>query len=131
MVTVFHRELAIPLWFLALGAVALNVSTRATSLVITLVAIVPIAFTMLPTVRRGACISPPTTVLPIADREPPHAGVTIVAGTHTRTLDDALDARTLTADDAIDLVRMDDDGGRQMASTAGPDESPDSERVER
>jgi hypothetical protein len=131
MMTVFHRELGIPLWFLALGAVALNVSTRATSLVITLVTIAPIAFTMLPMVKRGASVSPPTAALPTADREPPHAGVTIAAGTATRTLDDALDARTVTADDAIDLVRMDDDGGRQMASTAGAAESPQSERVEK
>jgi hypothetical protein len=91
MATVFHSEMAIPLWLLALGVVALNASTRAMALVIALVALAPIAFTMLRAVRRGPL-----------------------------TLDDALDARTLTPDDAVDLVRVDDDGGWQMASPAGP-----------
>jgi len=100
------------------------------SLVIALVAITPIVFTMLSAARRDTSLSPLTAVLPTADREPPHAGGPTAAGTRTPTLDDARDAGILTADDAIDLVRMDDDGSSQMASAGGPAESPDFERVE-
>ena len=127
MATVFHSELAIPVWLLAFGAVALNVSTRMT-LVVALVAIAPIVFTMLVVVRRRLS-RPPTAVLPTSDRQPPHAGVAITAGMRTRRLDGAVDARALRADDAISLVRMDDDGGWQMASPAGLAESPDFQRV--
>ena len=102
MATVFHTELAIPLWLLALGVVALNASTRAMSLAIALVAIAPIVFTMLSAVQRGRL-----------------------------SLDDALDARTSRSDDAIGLVRMDDDGGWQMPPPPGAAGSPDSERGER
>ena len=97
---VFHSEMAIPLWLLALGVVALNASTRAMSLVLVLIATVPIAFSMVSAVRRGRL-----------------------------SHDDVVDAPTLTADDTIGLVRMDDDGGWQMPSPAGNAEPSGSQRV--
>jgi hypothetical protein len=50
----------------------------------------------------------------------PPVGFLMTAGAPTRTHDDADLARTLEADDAADLVRMDDDGGSQMRVAAVP-----------
>jgi hypothetical protein len=60
-------------------------------------------------------------VLWAVDTNAPPVGVLVTAGAPTRTRDDANPARALEADDAADLVRMDDDGGSQMMVAAGPD----------
>ena len=60
--------------------------------------------------------SPPLVeVLPAVDQDPAPAGITMTAGIHIQTIEEAINARSLRADDAADLVRMDDDGGWQMA----------------
>ena len=56
-----------------------------------------------------------------ADTNAPPVGFLMTAAAPTRTRDDADLARTLEADDASDLVRMDDDGGPQIRVAAGPD----------
>jgi hypothetical protein len=56
-----------------------------------------------------------------ADTNAPPVGILTTAGAPPRTRDDADLARRLEADDAADLVRMDDDGGPQMRVAAGPD----------
>lgn len=50
-------------------------------------------------------------VLPSGHRDQPSAATTLAAGTGVRTLDEP---NRSTADNALDLVRMDDDGGWQM-----------------
>ena len=50
------------------------------------------------------------------DTNAPPLGFLMTAGAPTRTHDDANPPRTLEADDAADLVRMDDDGGSQMVA---------------
>jgi hypothetical protein len=50
-------------------------------------------------------------VLPSRHRDQPSVATTMPAGTGVRTLDEP---NRSAADDALDLVRMDDDGGWQM-----------------
>ncbi len=98
MALVFHRRLAVPLWALAFFAVALTVPPPAT---LSLIAAVAIAVT-----TRGLvhALSP--------RRHQGSAAISIAAGTCVRTLDEP--NRDIDQD-ALDLVRMDDDGGWQMA----------------
>jgi hypothetical protein len=44
------------------------------------------------------------------------ASAEVISGERARTLDRTIGAHTLNADDAADLVRMDDDGGHQGLS---------------
>jgi hypothetical protein len=108
---------AIPLWAVALCAVALSTSQRVMPFLITLLAIGVIAAMMPAIARRFGSFR---RSAPALDDVLPPAEIIIAAGTRTRTLDAAIDPRTTHADDMADLVRMDDDGGWQMDTTVGP-----------
>ena len=120
MAIMFHRRLAIPLWVIAFFTVALAAPPRATLLLIpttTLFAIalagmavlvfaMPGAFPWLRTSRSLA------RVKPSIHRNAASAGSALDGGICVRTADEP---NRQTAADALDLVRMDDDGGWQMA----------------
>src|SRR5689334_21729404 len=98
MALVVHRRLAIPLWAIAFLTVALT-TTRPTTLVVIALLGIAIIFTM-------------PGVVPSRNQRKTRAAVTVAAGTCVRALDEAHES---PAEDALDLVRMDDDGGWQMA----------------
>ena len=120
MALVFRRRLAIPLWAIAFFTVALTAPPTATLLMMpptTVFAIVAVgiaAFLFLvqgpiPWLRRSRA---PVRVLPSRHRDQANAAITMTAGTGVRRLD--VPNRS-AADDALDLHRMDDDGGWQMS----------------
>ena len=124
MALVFHRRLAIPLWAIAFLTVVLTASPPATLflmppttlVVIALVGIALIVFTIpgaIPWLRTSRSL---VHVPPFRHRDKASAAITLAAGTCVRTLDEP---NRSAPDDALDLVRMDDDGGWQMARTAG------------
>ena len=88
MALVFHRRLAIPLWAFAVFTVA-----RIQGLV--------------PSLRPW----PSVVQLLLTGKWRTCSEATAVAGASARTLDTP---NRTTAEDALDLVRMDDDGGWQM-----------------
>ena len=114
MALLFQRGLAIPLWGIAFLAIALVGPPRPMPPVTVLLGIAVFALTMMAIARwrrpSGAHVLVPA---PVFGRF--HAGIimtTMSAGTRARAGDRATTA--LAPDDAIDLVRMDDDGGWQM-----------------
>ena len=119
MAFVFQRRLAIPLWAAAFFAVALTAPPTATLFLmppttvfaIAAVGMAAIVFLMpgsMPSLRTSCA---PVRVLPSGRRDQASAAITMTAGTGVRTLDEP---NRSEADDALDLVRMDDDGGWQM-----------------
>ena len=119
MAFVFQRRLAIPLWAIACFTVALTAPPTATLFLmppttvfaIAAVGMAAIVFLMpgsIPSLRTSCA---PVRVLPSARRDQASAAITMTAGTGVRTLDEP---NRSEADDALDLVRMDDDGGWQM-----------------
>jgi hypothetical protein len=117
---VFHRRLAIPLWTIAFFTVALTVPPPATLflmppttlLVVAVLGIAAILFTMpavVPWLRTSRSV---IGAVPSRHRQKTSVAVTMVAGTCVRALGEPNES---TADDALDLVRMDDDGGWQIA----------------
>jgi hypothetical protein len=119
MAFVFQRRLAIPLWAIACFTVALTAPPTATLFLmppttvfaIAAVGIAAIVFLMpgsIPSLRTSCA---PVRVLPSGRRDQVSAAITMTAGTGVRTLDEP---NRSEADDALDLVRMDDDGGWQM-----------------
>ena len=119
MALVFQRRLAIPLWAIAFLTVALTAPPTATLFLmppttvfaIAAVGIAAIVFLMpgaIPWLRTSRAL---VRVLPSGHRHQPSAAITLAAGTGVRTLDER---NRRTADNALDLVRMDDDGGWQM-----------------
>jgi hypothetical protein len=104
----FHRGLSIPLWVIAVSAVALGTMPGA----IALLGIAVVGFTIPAMAKWLRPSRPLMDVLPAIGRHPARAGGLIVAGgTHTRTLEEAVQVRAQAAADAADDVRMDDDGG--------------------
>ena len=80
-----------------------------------------VAVSALPEVLRWWRSRPVSDVRWAVDANAPPGGLPVPAGVPTRTRDDAYLARVQEADDAADLVRMDDDGGgSQMRVAAGP-----------
>ena len=120
MAFVFQRRLAIPLWAIAFFTVALTAPPTATLFLmppttvfaLAAVGIAAIVFLMpgsIPGLRTSRAL---IRVIPSGHRDQPSAAITITAGTGVRTLDEP---NRIAADDALDLRRMDDDGGWQMA----------------
>jgi hypothetical protein len=120
MALLFHRRVAIPLWAIAFFTVALTapppgtlfLMPPTTLFVIAAVGIAAILFLMpgaTPWLRTSRSL---VRVLPSGHRDQVSAGIVVAAGTSVRALDEP---NPTTADDALDLVRMDDDGGWQMA----------------
>jgi hypothetical protein len=114
MAFVFHRRLAIPLWAIAFFAVALTAPPPAALSLIVLVGIGVITFTIsglipFPSLRASSSV---VQVLSTGTRPRRSAATILSTGACVRTLDEP---DRSTADDALDLVRMADDGGWQMA----------------
>jgi hypothetical protein len=112
MAFVFHRRLAIPLWAMAFFAVALAAPPPFTPFLIAVLGVAVIAFTiagLVPWLRTSRSV---IHVVSHRQRDKRSAAISINRGTCVRTLDEA---NMNTAEDALDLVRMDDDGGWQMA----------------
>jgi hypothetical protein len=106
MALVFHRRLAIPLWAIAFFTLALTAPLAATLFLIAALGLAVLAFRMWLRTSRSV-----VQVLPSRHRDKSSAALTMAAGTCVRTLDEPNGS---TADGALDLLRMDDDGGRQM-----------------
>jgi hypothetical protein len=120
MPLMFHHRLAIPLWAIVFFTVALAAPPPATLLrmppttlfamalagIAVLVFAMPGAFPWLRTFRSLA------RVTPSIPRDEASAGSAMDGGSCARTSDES---NWHTAEDALDLVRMDDDGGWQMA----------------
>ena len=99
MAFVFHRRLAMPVWAVAFFTVAFTAPPAAT------------LFLMPGAIPWWRMSRAPVRVLPTGHVDQPSAAITRTAGTGVCTLDEP---HRGTADDALDLVRMDDDGGWQM-----------------
>jgi hypothetical protein len=120
MAFVFHRRLAIPLWVIAFFTVALTAPPTATLFLlppttvfaIAAVGIAAMVFLMPGPVPWLRTSRTPVRVVPSGHRTQASAAITIAAGNGVRMLDGP---NRSTADDALDLLRMDDDGGWQMA----------------
>ena len=110
MALVFHRRLALPLWAMAFFAVALTASPP-TRLLLMILGIALMAFTMsrlAPQLRAS-----PSVVQILSNRKRyRRSAASLAVGACVRTVDEQ---NRSTPDDAIDLVRMDDDGGWQVA----------------
>ena len=110
MAFVFHHRLATPLWALAFFAVALTSPPAATPLLMVL-GIAVTAFTiagLVPWLRPSRSVA---HVVSHRQRDNRSTALSIDRGTCVRTPDDA---RMSRAEDALDFVRMDDDGGWQI-----------------
>jgi len=119
MAFVFQRRLAIPLWAIAFFTVALTapptatwfLMPTATVFAIAAVGIAAIVFLTpgsIPWLRTSRALD---RVLLSGHRDQASAAITMTAGTGVRTL---AEPNRSAADDALDLFRMDDDGGWQM-----------------
>ena len=120
MAFVFQRRLAIPVWVVAFFTVALTAPPTATLFLVppaTVFAIAAVGIAAIVCLMPGPIAWLRTSralvrVRPSGDRDQASAAVTVAAGTWVRTLEKP---HRSEADDALDLVRMDDDGGWQMA----------------
>ena len=92
MAFVFQRRVAIPTTLFGIAAVGIAAMMRS--------------------IRWLRTSRAPVRVLRSRHRDRPSAAITVTAGTRVRTL--AEPNRSAADDDAMDLVRMDDDGGWQM-----------------
>jgi hypothetical protein len=109
---VFHRRVALPLWPMVFFMVAVAASPSATPLLVAVVGIAAIAWTaagLVPRLRRARS----AVVASHRRRHNRSAALSTAGGACVRTPDEPYGRST--AQDALDLVRMDDDGGWQMA----------------
>ena len=112
MAFVFHRRLALPVWAVVFVAVALTASPPVTPLLIAVLGLAVIAFTvggLVPQLRTAR------SAVHVAPHRQPHnrsAARSMAGGVCVRSFEEP---NVRTAPDALDLVRMDDDGGWQMA----------------
>ena len=133
MAWVSHRRLAVPLWAVAFFAVAITAPPTATLFLmppttvfaLAAVGIAAIAFLMPSAITLMRTSRSLVRVAPSRYRDQGSARIVVTAGAGVRTLDAP---RETEADDALALVRMDDDGGWQMtrppATAVPPAESP-------
>ena len=123
MLYVFRRRLALPVMAIAFCALALTAPPPTalflmppnTLFAITVAGMAVVAGIIfanpdaIPWLRKSRSLAP---VRPSRQRDRSSPGLTMAAGTSVRTLDEP---NRIAADDALDLVRMDDDGGWKMA----------------
>ena len=119
MAFVFQRRLAIPLWAIAFFTVALTAPPTATLFLMpptTVFAIAAVGVAAILLLRPGSISWLRTGRALVRVDAPGHrdrasAAIMVAAGTCVRPLDEP---NRCERDDALDLVRMDDDGGWQM-----------------
>jgi hypothetical protein len=119
MAFAFQRRLTVPLWAIAFFTVALTAPPTSTLFLmppITVFAIAAVGIAAIVFLVPGSipwlCASrAPVRVLPSRLRDQANAAITMTAGTRAGTLDEP---NRSAANDALDLSRMDDDGGWQM-----------------
>jgi hypothetical protein len=115
----YQGRMAIPLWAVAFITVALTAPPTATLFLLPPTTVFAIAavgiatiFVMMPdAITRLRPSRSPARVAPSGYPEPASARLVVAAGTCVRKLDEP---NAIDAEDALDLVRMDDDGGWQM-----------------
>ena len=120
MALLVHRRLAIPLSAIALFAVALAAPPGATLLLMpatTVFVVAALGITAISFLTSGAISSlrpsrSPARIPPSGHRDQASEGFVMAGGICARTLEES---NRSAAEDALDLVRMDDDGGWQMA----------------
>ena len=118
MTFMFQGRLAIPPWAIAFFAIAIALTTPppttpfmrplTTLLVAAALGIAAIVFWMSGAMPRLRTSRPLAPVAPSGNRD--HASAAITLGTYVRTIEKP---NRREADDVLDLVRMDDDGGWQ------------------
>lgn len=111
MAFVFHRRLPLPLWAMVFLTVAVMASPPDTRLLMAVLGIAVIAFTIRRLVPQLRTARP---AVHVASPGAPHrksAAPSMAGGACVRTL---VEPNASTAQDALDLVRMDDDGGCQI-----------------
>jgi hypothetical protein len=116
MALLFQRRLAIPLSAIAFFAVALTAPPTATLILmppITALAVAAAGIAAIVFLMPGSTPRTRTSRARVRSRhrDRTSAAITMTARTGVRTLDEP--SRS-AADDALDLVRLDDDGGWQM-----------------
>ena len=119
MAFVFHRRLTLPLWAIVFFTVALTAPPPAmlfpmpptTLFVIAAFGIAGIIIMMPGLVPWSRTFRSVVRVPPSRHHDQASVAVRMTAGTCVRTLDEP---NRRERDDALDLVRMDDDGGWQM-----------------
>ena len=112
-----YRLLVIPLCAVAVAASAVSAPF---DMLVSLIAVLGIALIGFPrsAIVRWLCPSRPlVAVLPPLQQNPEPARSVMTAGTRARTFDEVIDARAVAADEAADLLRTDDDGGRTIDAT--------------
>ena len=115
-----HRRLAMPLSAIALFAIALAAPAGATLLLMpatTVFVVAALGITAITFLTSGAIPSLRPShslarVPPSGQRDQTSEGIVVASSICARTLEES---NRSAADDALDLVRMDDDGGWQMA----------------
>ena len=117
MALVFRRKLALPLWGIVLFTVAVTAPPPASRILIVVVGIAVIAFVLRGLARQ---LRPARSVVHTVSSRQGHrttAAFSMAGGTCVRTLDELNPNpadEALDADDALDLVRVDEDGSWQM-----------------
>ena len=123
MAFVFHPRLAIPLWALAVFTTAVTAPPAVTplllppttALAVAAIGIAAIVFLMPGAIPWSLTSRSVVRAVPSGYRDPAHAR-SVMAGASVRQFDDP---NATEADDALALVRMDDDGGWQMTRPPG------------
>ena len=112
----FHRRLAIPLFAIALFAIAITAPAGATLVLMPATTVFLVAALGITAMTFWTSDAIPSRVLarvpPSGPRAKGSGGIVITGSIGARTLEES---NRSAADDALDLVRMDDDGGWQMA----------------
>jgi len=119
MLFVLHRSLAIPLWAVAFFTVAfttpptatLFLMPPATTVAIAAVGIAAIIFLVPAAITRLRASRLLVRVVPSEYPNPASARIVVAASIGVRAL---YESNATEADDALDLIRMDNDGGWQM-----------------
>ena len=129
MAFVFHRRLAIPLWAVAFVTVAFTAPPTATFQMppATVFAIAGVGIAAIVWLMPGAIAGVRASrslvrVVPSECRHPASARIVGTASTAVRPLDES---NATDADDALDLIRMDDDGGLRWAASVATKQSGD------
>jgi hypothetical protein len=112
MALMFHRRLALPLWVMVLFTLALTAPPSLALLPILIFGMALMAFTMAGPVPPWRTFPSVVRIVSYGSRQTEPAVSRVVIGTSVRAPDEP---NRTTAEDALDLVRLDDDGGWQKA----------------